>query len=83
MLKTPVYPYDLYGRYQLLCTDDDNFWWYYLELVYKPKYQIWRESDVPCIQDPSLPILLIWEVPAPVDRGLLFLVVLLRVSLQA
>ena len=27
-----------------------------LELVYKPKYQIWCESDVPCAQDPSLPI---------------------------
>ena len=33
-----------------------------------PKYQIWCESDVPCAQDPSLPIWLIWEVPDPVDR---------------
>ena len=31
----------------------------YLELVYKPKCQIWCESDVPCAQDPSLPICLI------------------------
>ena len=29
------------------------FWWCYL--VYKPKYQIWCESDVPCGQDPSIP----------------------------
>ena len=51
-----------------LLTDDDYFWWYYLELAYKPKYQIWCESDVPCTQDNSLPIRLIWGVPDPVDR---------------
>ena len=26
VLKTPVYQFDLYGRYKVLCTDDDNFW---------------------------------------------------------
>ena len=35
---------------------DDNFLLCYLELVNNPKYQIWCESDVPCAQDPSLPI---------------------------
>ena len=40
VLKTPVYRFHLYGRYRILYTDDDNFWWCYLELVYKPKYQI-------------------------------------------
>ena len=54
VVKTPVYRFDLYGRYQSLWTDDDNFWFFYLELVYKPKYQIWCESDVPYAQDPSL-----------------------------
>ena len=34
VVKTPVYRLDLYGRYQTLWTDDDCFWWYYLELVY-------------------------------------------------
>ena len=56
VLKTSVYRFDLQGRYQTLWTDDDNFWQCYLELVYKPKYQIWCNSDVPCAQDPSLPI---------------------------
>ena len=68
VLKTPVYRFYLYERYHVLCTDDDNFWQYYLESAYKPKYKIWCESDVPCTQDPSLPILLIWEVPGPVHR---------------
>ena len=54
VFKTPIYRFDLYGRYRTLWTDDDNFWQCYLELVYKPKYQIWCESDVPCAQDPSL-----------------------------
>ena len=40
----------------------------YLQLVCKPKYQIWCESDVPCTQDSSLPIYLLWEVPDSVDR---------------
>ena len=82
VLKTTVYRFDLYGRYQTLwtmtiifgsiiqsqhtslnikfgvnrtlqLTDDDNFGQCSLELVYKPKYQIWCESDVPCAQDPS------------------------------
>ena len=52
-VKTPVYRFDLYGRYKILWTDDDNFWQCYLELVYKSKYQIWCESNVPCAQDPS------------------------------
>ena len=26
VLKTPVYRFDLYGRYRTLFTDDDNFW---------------------------------------------------------
>ena len=56
VLKAPVYRFEPYGRYQVLCTNDDNFWQCYLELAYKPKYQIWCESDVPCTQDPSLPI---------------------------
>ena len=67
-LKTPVYRFGLYGRHRTLFTDDDDFWRCYLELVYKPKYQIWCNSDVPGAQDPSLPILLIWEVADPVDR---------------
>ena len=32
------------------------FWECYLKLVYKPEYQIWYESDVPCAQAPSLQI---------------------------
>ena len=54
--KARVYRFDLYERYRTMQTDDDNFWQGYLELVHKPKYQIWCESDVPCAQDPSLPI---------------------------
>ena len=53
VLKTPVYRFDLYERDMTLWTDDDYFWWYYLELVYKPKYQIWCESDVSCAQAPA------------------------------
>ena len=56
VLKTTIYRFDLYVRYQTLWTDDDNFWQCYLELVNKPKFQILCESDVPCSQDPSLPI---------------------------
>ena len=56
VVKTTVYRFDIYGRYQTLWTDDDNFWQCYLELIYKPKYQIWCEADVPCAQDPSLPV---------------------------
>ena len=26
VLKTPAYRFDLYGRYQTLWIDDDNFW---------------------------------------------------------
>ena len=37
-------------------------------MVYKSKYQIWYESDVPCTQETSIPIGFIWEVPDPVDR---------------
>ena len=44
VLKAPVYRSDLYGRYEILWTDDDNFWWCYLELANKPKYKIWYES---------------------------------------
>ena len=46
--KSPVYRFDYYGRYQTLWTDEDNFWWCYLELVYKPKYKNWCKSDVLC-----------------------------------
>ena len=53
VLNTPVYRFDLYGRYRTRWTDDDYLWWYYLDLVYKLKYQMWCESDVPCAQDPS------------------------------
>ena len=35
--------------------------------AYNPKYQIWCESDVPCAQDPTIPVWFIWEVPDPVD----------------
>ena len=56
VLRTEVYRFDLYGWYRTLWTDDDNFLWCYLELVYKPKYQIWCESDVPCAQERSLPV---------------------------
>ena len=45
--KTPVYRFDLYGRYRILWTD---------ELLYKPKSSIWCESDVIYAQDPSIPI---------------------------
>ena len=50
VLKTPVYRFDYYGTYRSLWTDDGNFWQCYLELVYKLKYQIWCESNVPCAQ---------------------------------
>ena len=56
VLKTPVYRIDLRQRHRTLWTDDCNFWQCYLELVYTLKCQIWCESDVPCAQDPSLPI---------------------------
>ena len=49
-------------------TDEDNFWWCYLELVYKSKYQIWYEADVLCAQDPGIPVWFIWAVTDPVDR---------------
>ena len=39
-------------RYRTLCTNQDNFCLSCLELVYKPKYEIWRESDDPSAQDP-------------------------------
>ena len=52
VVKTPIYRFDLYRRHRTLWTDDDNFWQCYLELVYKPKYQIWFDSDVPCIKTP-------------------------------
>ena len=26
VLKTPVFLFDLYGKYQILWTDEDNFW---------------------------------------------------------
>ena len=68
VLKTPVYRFDLYGRYRTLWTNENNFWKCYLELVYKPKCQIWYESDFPCAQDPGIPVSFIWEVPDPVDR---------------
>ena len=68
MYSRPQFTDYLYGRYQTLLTEDDNFWKCSLELIYKPKYQIWCESDVPCAQETSLPILLIWEVPDPEDR---------------
>ena len=51
VLKTPVY-----GRYRALWTDDDNFWLCYLEVVYKPEYEIWCAQLVTSAQDPSLAI---------------------------
>ena len=66
--KTAVYLFDYYGRYRILWTDEDNFWKCYLELIYKPKYSIWCESDVPCAQYPSIPIWLIWDVQDLVKR---------------
>ena len=68
VLKTPVYRFDLYGRYRILQTDEDNLWQCYLELVYKPKYQIWCESDFPCVQHHGIPVWFIWEAPDPVNR---------------
>ena len=68
ILKTPVYRFDLYGRNQTLWTDDDNFWQCHLELVYKSKYQIQYESDIPCAEGPSIPVWFIWEVPNPLHR---------------
>ena len=38
--KTPIYQFDYYGKYRILWTDEDKFWYCYLVLVYKPKYQI-------------------------------------------
>ena len=61
VLKTPVYRFDLYGRYQTLWTDEQNFWYCYLELEYKPKYQVQCESDVPCVQEPSYRFDLYWR----------------------
>ena len=52
MPKIAVYRFGLYGRYQILWIDEDNFWCCYLEFVYKPKYQIWCESDVLCAKIP-------------------------------
>ena len=67
VLKTLAYRFDLYGRYRTLWSDKDCFWQCYLELVYKPKYQIWCESDFRCAQDPGIPVWFIWEVPDAVD----------------
>ena len=39
VLKTPVYRFDLYRRYQTMWTDEDNF-------LYKPIHKIWCESDL-------------------------------------
>ena len=50
--KTPVCLFNYYGT---LWIDEDNFYQYYLELVYKAKHQIWCESDIPCPQDPNMP----------------------------
>ena len=36
--------------------DPDTFWLSYYELVNKPNYKFWCESDVRCAQDPSKPI---------------------------
>ena len=52
----------------ILWTDEDNFWQCNLELVYKPKYQIWCESDFPCAQDPGVSVWFIWEVPDAVNQ---------------
>ena len=38
-----------------------------LRVSIQAKFQIWCESDVPCTQDNSLPISLIWGVPEPAD----------------
>ena len=43
-----------------------------VSIVYKPKNQIWCESDVPCAQDPSIPVWFISEVPDPVNHYSLF-----------
>ena len=65
VVTTPVYRFDLYGRYRTLWTDEDNFQWCYLQLVYKSKYKIQCESDVACTQDPYLPLGLLLEVADP------------------
>ena len=56
VLKTPVYRFDIYGRNRTMWTNEDKIWQCYLESVQKPKYQNTCDSDVPCAQDPSLPI---------------------------
>ena len=56
VLKSAVYRPDLYGRYRTLWTLDDIFWQWCLELAYKPKYEIWCQSDIACAQVPSIPI---------------------------
>ena len=66
--KTPVYRFDLYVRYRSLWTDDDKFQEFYFELVYKPKCQIFCESDFPCAHDPGIPVWFIWEVPDLLQR---------------
>ena len=38
VLKPTVYRFNLYGRQQTVWTDNDNFWYCYLELAYTPKY---------------------------------------------
>ena len=62
------YLFDLHIWNRTRCTNQGNFCLSHLRLVYKPKYEIWCKLDVPCAQDPSIPIWLIWAVPDPVDR---------------
>ena len=60
VLKTPVYRFDLHGRYQTLWTDDDNFF-----------YVIKSEDTSLNIKfgvNRTFYVLKIWEVPDPVDR---------------
>ena len=68
VLKTPVCQFDYYGRYRKLWIDEDNFWYYYLEFVHKPKYQIWCELVFPCAQDHGIAVWFIWEVLDTADR---------------
>ena len=68
VVKTSVYRFDLYGWYRTLWTDEDNFWYCYLELLCNPKNLIWCDSDFPCAQVPSVAVWFIWEAPDLVNR---------------
>ena len=83
VLKTPVYQFELHGRYQTLFTDDDKCFWYYLEVVYKPKYQIWCESVRSMYSRQQFTDLIYMGGTRPCGPMTIIFVVLFRVSIQA